>query len=270
MVAMMLNATRDLELKEAQKTTIDGLQDEARKHDESSKTDFKEYRALIAAGVKEGKIDTAKLAPLKANMDKAMQARKDKDAETLNALYGALEPAQRKALVASIRSKEAERKARGEARKGEDSKPAEADWKKRRTEHLTKELELDATQQKSIEALFAKGEHPSPASMDTMREEMKKRTDALYTAFEAEGFDAKKLDLWPAPPKKMGEASDKQVQALSQLIAILKPEQRQKLAARMSEGPGSRRFGYPVDDESGVGYFFDGPHQREEPAPPKP
>lgn len=265
-VGMMLHASSDLELKDAQKATIEQLEKQLRTHDDTSKNDFQDYRSILISGVKEGKIDTAKLAPLKANMEKAMQARKDKDAETLNGLYAALEPAQRKALVAAIRAKDAQRKARAQEPKKEGDKPAEGDWKKGRTERLAKELGLDDVQQKSVEALFAKGEHPTPASMDTMREEMKKRSDAMLTAFEGDGFDAKKLDLWPTPGKKMGDATDRHAQVLSQLIAILKPEQREKLAIMMQNPPG-RRAGYPVDDESGFGYFFDQPHHGEEVAP---
>lgn len=264
---MMLQATHDLELKDAQKTTVEGLEKQLRSHDDTSKADFQSYRSVLIAGIKEGKIDTAKLAPLKANMEKAMQARKDKEAETLNALWAALEPPQRKALVAAIRTKDAERKARMEARKKDlGDKPDGGDWKKSRAEHLTKELGLDEAQQKSVEALFAKGEHPTPASMETMREEMKKRSDAMLAAFEGDAFDAKKLELWPTPGRKMGEASDKHVQVLSQLLAILKPEQREKLAATM-QNPHGRRAGYPVEDESGFGYFFDQPHHGEEMPP---
>ena len=38
----------------------------------------------------------------------------------------------------------------------------------------------------------------------------------------------------------------------------LKPEQREKLATSM-EKPAGPRVGYPVDDESGFGNFFDDP-----------
>jgi len=106
--------------------------------------------------------------------------------------------------------------------------------------------------------------------METRREEMKKRSDALYAAFEGDGFDAKKLELGPPMSKKMSDATDRHVQVLSQLIAILKPEQRDKLAARMDR-PGPGRVGYPVDDESGVGYFFnEAQRPNEDTAPPKP
>jgi len=278
-VPMMLEAADGLELKPEQKASIDKL-DEQMGPERGGPNEFKEFRTALIAGVRAGKIDPAALAPLKANIEKAMQARKDKDAERLNALYAALEPAQRKSLVAAVRTKQAEREARFDARKtaaaasgsaapsaAASAKPADGDWKKQRIERLTKELELDAAQQKSVEGLLGKGDHPTPASMDTMRDERKKRMDALLTAFEGEGFDAKKVEFWPADTKKMAQGTDRHIQTLTQLLAILKPEQREKLAARMEQPARGGRAGYPVDDESGFGYFYDEPHHGEQMPP---
>jgi Spy/CpxP family protein refolding chaperone len=204
-------------------------------------------------------MDAAKLTPLQAALEKAIQARKDKDSAALNALYAALEPEQRKAVVAAVRSKRAEREAHMQEKGAEGDKPAAADWNKKRLERMTKELDLDAGQQKKVEALLAKQEHPAPATMDTMREEMKKRTDALLTAFEGSGFDATKMELWPTPEKKPGDAADKHVQYLSQLIPILKPEQREKLATRMENPPMARgpRPGMQNNWTPGAGGWFD-------------
>jgi Spy/CpxP family protein refolding chaperone len=277
-VPQMLEAADGLELKDEQKAAIDKLEEQMT-GDRGGPNEFKEYRTALIAGIRAGKIDTAAMAPLKANLEKAMQARKDKEAERLNALYAALEPAQRKTLVAAFRAKQIEREARFDSRRGDggapaasasasaSAKPPEGEWKKQRTERLTKDLDLDAAQQKSVDALFAKGEHPTPALMETMREERKKRMDAMLTAFEGEGFDAKKLDLWPMDAKKMGQGTDRHLQSLTQLLAILKPEQREKLASRMDQGARGAKTGYPVDDESGFGYFFDEPHHGEQMPP---
>ena len=262
-LGMLLWGTRDLDLKEPQKAEIAKLQEQMRPDEEPGRAQFKEYHAALVAQVKEGKIEPAKLAPLKANMEKELQARKDKDAEQLNALHAALEPEQRKKLAENVRAKQAERQAAIKARMGDAGMPSEADWKKRRVERLTEQLGLDAAQQKSVEALFSKGQHPAPAAMETMREEVAKRNDALLTAFESDTFDAKKLELWPVPSKKLGEQTDKHIATLSQLVAILKPEQREKLATIMERPMMGRRAGYPVDDETGFGYFYNEPHHGE-------
>jgi Spy/CpxP family protein refolding chaperone len=237
---MMLHAARELDLKDPQKSAIEKLQQQLAPDEKGPPNEFREYQVALAAGVRAGKIDPAKLAPLQANLEKAMQARKDKEAAALNGLYAALEPPQRKALVASVRAKQTEREAHAQEKKAEGAKPTPTDWNKRRLERMTKEMELDATQQKSVEALLAKGDQPPPATMDSMRDEMKKRTDALLTAFEADTFDATKMELSPMAPKKPGEATDKHVQQLSLLLPILKPEQREKLAVRLEKPPMAR------------------------------
>ena len=193
-----------------------------------------------------------------------MKARLDKDADALNGLYAALEPAQRKALTAAVRAKQAEREAKQAEHKADAPKPEE--FAKRRLDRMTKELDLDATQQKSVEALLAK-DQPPKAAMDAMQADMKKRMDTLLTAFEGDGFDAKKLDLSPMPGKKMREGMEKHVQFMSQLLPILKPEQREKLAVKMETPPTHHGAG-PADheDEPGYGLLFDDPHGEEPPA----
>lgn len=273
LLPMMLDATEGMELKDAQKATIDKIEEEMHAEGRSAGSEFKEYRTALVAAVRAGKIDPAALAPLRANLEKGMQARKDKESERLNALHAALEPVQRKALTTAVRAKQAEREAkiavlRADAGAPDAARPAPADWKKPRIERMTKDFDLDAAQQKSVEALLSKGEHPTPASMDGLREERKKRFEAMLTAFEADTFDAKKLELWPLNAKKMAEGTDKHLQTLTQLLAILKPEQREKLAARMEQSTRGAKAGYPVDDESGFGYFYDEPHHGE-PMPPR-
>jgi Spy/CpxP family protein refolding chaperone len=185
---------------------------------------MKEYHTALAAQVRAGKLDAAKLDALQAAADKAVQASKDKDAQVLDGLYAALDPAQRKALVAAVRAKRAEHPAPA---RPEGAKPSDAERAKKLVEHLTKELDLDAAQQKKVEALVAKAEQPAP---DAAREEMKKHADAVLVAFEADGFDAKKLEL-PAPPAKKSPMA-LHAQLVAQLLPLLKPEQREKLAAQ--------------------------------------
>ncbi len=249
---MMLSAAHDLTLKDAQQTTVAKLTEQLHAGGEAPSGEGKAYHTALAAQVRAGKIDTAKLDVLQAAMDKGMQAHKDKEAEALNGLYAALEPAQRKALVAAVRAKQAERAAKSE-HKAEVAKLTDADRAKRRLDHLTKQLGLDAAQQKSVAAALAKA--PPPAGGDTGREEMKKHGDAVLTAFEADGFDAKKLEAAPAAPtapttakKPLGPMAE-HAQLLAILVPLLKPEQREKLAAGMEKQGGRRGEG----EEGGEG-----------------
>jgi len=56
----------------------------------------------LVAGIKAGKVDTSKLEPVYAQFDKVTEEHQKKQAEALNSLHAALEPAQQKALVAAI------------------------------------------------------------------------------------------------------------------------------------------------------------------------
>jgi Spy/CpxP family protein refolding chaperone len=214
-VGAMFHAAHALDLKDAQKATLEKLTTDL--HGGGGQMqEMKDYHAALTAQVKAGKIEPAKLDPLQAAAEKAQKANRDKEAEALNGLYALLEPAQRKALVAAVRAKQA-------ARKAPDPAKAEAHAKER-MEHLTKTLDLDAAQQKKVEPLLAKDAPPA-----NMADEMKKHSDAVLTAFEGDGFDAKKLEPAGPPPGKGMMASH--VAFLTALLPLLKPEQREKLAA---------------------------------------
>jgi len=215
-VGTMFRAAHQLELTEPQKATLDKLAEQLHGERGGPPGELKDYHTALVAQVRAGKIETAKLDPLQAAADKARAAQKDREAEALNGLYAALDPAQRKALVAGVRARQAEHPARA----GEPDP-------KRRLEHLTKQLDLDAAQQKRVQAVLAT-EVPPPAA-----DEMKTRTDAVLTAFEADGFDARKLELGPAAAAK---GAAQHAQFLAALLPILKPEQREKLAAGMEKG----------------------------------
>jgi Spy/CpxP family protein refolding chaperone len=259
---MLLHAAHDLDLKDAQKATLEKLAEEL--HGAGPRKELKELHTSLIAEVKAGKIDTAKLSASYDAIDKAVADRHDKEIEVLNGLYAALDPAQRKALVAAVKAKQAAR----EAHMAEREKKGEGDWSKRRLEHLTKELDLDAAEQKSVGALLEKGDKPMAAAMATHREEAKKRMDAVLTAFEGEGFDAKKIEL-AGPGKKLRERLEHHVQFLSQLLPLLKPEQREKLAASMEKHTAVRSpDGAQHDDEQPYHPIFDEQHTDEEPAAP--
>jgi Spy/CpxP family protein refolding chaperone len=222
---MLLRGARELDLKEPQKATVSKLGEQLKGAAEAPRAALKDYHMALAAQVRAGKIDTAKLDALEAASEKSMQATKDKEAEALNALHAALEPAQRKALVASVREKQGEHPQKAH----EGPKPTDADRAMRQVEHLTKELDLDADQQKKVEALLAKssGEHATP---EAMRDEMKQHSDAVLAAFEGDAFDARKLETPAATPKKGPMAEHAQL--VTQILPLLKPEQREKLAVQ--------------------------------------
>jgi Spy/CpxP family protein refolding chaperone len=222
LVGMMFRAAHELELKDAQKASLQKLSAELHGDAAGPPSEMKDYHAALAAQVRAGKIEPAKLDPLQAAAEKAQKARRDKEAEALNGLYAALEPAQRKALVAAVRAKQAAHP---------EHKAAGPDQAKERLAHLTKQLDLDAAQQKKVEPLLAKDTSPA-----ALHDEMKKHADAVLTGFEGDGFDAKKLELGPASG---GKGMAAHAQFLAALLPVLKPEQREKLAAGVEKAPGA-------------------------------
>lgn len=232
---MLFRAARELtDLKDSQKATLDKVEDPLKKDDPmAAMPEFMGIHDDMIAGVKAGKIDMAKMTAHYAAIDKLTQGRRDKENEALNGLYAALDATQRKTLAAAVRAKQAALAA--------DAKPAmpdagAADWTKRRLDRMTKDLGLDDAQQRSAGALLAK--QPGPAAMDAMRTDSKKRLEALLVAFEKDGFDAKMLDLSMMAGKKPHDMIDQQVGFTNALLAILKADQRDKLAATMEKPRG--------------------------------
>ncbi len=246
---LLLMATRSVELKDDQKAKIEAIA-EPFKGGDPLKDDAKALHTELVAEVKAGKIENAKLEPLLAALEKAAKEQHDKENNALDALYAALEPAQRAKMVAQVRSRNEAREAAMKAQGGPDggARPLVDGMAAKWIERLTKPLDLDAAQQAKVTALVPK---PDPKKADEEHLERKKQTDALLAAFEKEGFDAKKL---PAlDPKKARAPFQEHIKLLTQLIAILKPEQREKLATGMSNSPRGGPFGPSFGGHGGPG-----------------
>jgi Spy/CpxP family protein refolding chaperone len=190
-----------------------------------------------------------------ADVEKGMQAAKERGDAALNELHAALDPAQRKAVVAAVRAKQAKmaEHVRPEGKEGREDKAGKGKdgYGKWKLEKMTKNLDLDAAQQKTVDGILAKHADKEPQDREHMREEMKKRMDALLTAFEGDAFDAKKLDASFPAGGKMRDSMKEHVKVLAELVPVLKPEQREKLVATMDRGMKGRRGmmghgGHPV------------------------
>lgn len=247
----LLTAAHELPgLKDDQKTKIEAIEDGLKP--EPGKMPGAEFKAIhddFTAGVKAGKIDTAKIDADWDAAQKAQQPMLDKEADALNQLHALLDATQRKAVTAAVRAKDAERDAKMAEKKDEKAakdadKTAQAERQKRMVDRMTKELDLDDAQQKKAQALVAK-QVPAPGAHDDAMKDMQKKHEALLTAFEADTFDAKKQDLFKVDAKKGKEPIEKQEKYLTDLLGILKPEQRDKLAASMEKKHGRGGLGGP-------------------------
>lgn len=252
-IARLLHDADELELTEVQRATVERLVRDLRTPSGARDAQRAMHDELLA-GVRAGKIDPGKLDARRADADKAQATRHDRELEALGALHAALTPAQRKTLVTAARQRRAARDERGEDRP--DKGPPSGDptgFATRRAERLTKQLELDPAQQKRVEALVAKDrpEALTPAARQAERHEAERRVDAVWAAFEADTFDATKLGTLPAPPPKAKSRMTRELGFLAELLPILRPEQRERLAASMERrfehhGPGGRGQGHPA------------------------
>jgi Spy/CpxP family protein refolding chaperone len=284
--SMLFRAASDLpDLKDAQKTTLDKIHDSLK--DSGPKTEFKDFQAELITETKAGKIEQAKLDPKMKAIETAMQTNLDKEADALNQLHDALEPAQRKELTTAVRAKRTQMEERfNKMRDGMNpsaagTPPKPEEMAQKRVDRLTKDLDLDATQQKTILDLATK-QAPKPGNPMAMRDDWKKSTDALVDAFEKDTFDAKKLDLYSGANKKGHMGLQHEVDFLAQVVPILKPEQRDKMAARLEKpmmgmghggpgGPGGGPGGPGGEGREGRTGFekhWSGPWQDNDEGPP--
>lgn len=245
--AVFFRAAHAQNLSDAQKAKLEEIAKGLKGDDASPRDELAKLHDALIAGVKAGKIDQAKVDAAQAEVEKAMKARREKDAEALNALHATLDGPQRKAVAAHVRdrmAKQAEKagKWKDKAPKVEGKGPGAFMLKR-----MTDDLGLDDAQQKKVEALLPKGDAKPPFDPEAM----KKRFDDMLTAFEGDAFDAKKLEGFEGGgPGAAGKKPHGFMDAkfLSELLPILKPEQREKLAANMAKPmghPGKKPGGAP-------------------------
>jgi len=197
-----------------------------------SRDAFKAIRADVIAGVRAGALDDAKLETRWAVVDQGTRARQASDVAALNALWAALEPSQRAAVAQKLRGEH----------------PTMQEWTKqwmtdgrgrvqetqKTLEQLTGDLDLDPDQKKKVTILAYK---PSPVTGSLeMQFEAKKHLLGLIEVFDKPDFDAAKVP--PPPAKVMRGPLAEEAYYAGQLIPILTPEQRTKLAAHYDRSGG--------------------------------
>ncbi len=212
-------------LTDAQKATLDGLDKQLHDRDSAPREAMNTFASDLATQARAGKIDAAKMKEDEAASDAAMQTVIDKQAKALGGLHDALDASQRKALVDGFHAKSA----------GHDAKLGErdggvADFAARKVERMTIEIGLDPAQQKQVSAMIIKQANVS--GMLNLREDAKKQMEALLSAFQADAFDAQKtLSRTMNMAKAPHDGMEAQITFVTQLLPVLRPEQREKFAA---------------------------------------
>jgi Spy/CpxP family protein refolding chaperone len=231
LAGMFFRAAHDADLSEDQKAAVAKLE-EPLQSDAAPRREMAALHADLIASVKEGRMDTAKLAADEAAVAKMLSTREEEQRAALDGLHEVLTPAQRGAVADAVRAVRGRPPPAGPP-------PGATDWATRRLEHMKSLLVLDPDQMKQVAAVLAR-EAPTPAAAQAHREAVNRQTEAVARAFESDSFDGKKLDLSASPGRKSTDAFDRQITYVASLLPILTPGQRDRFAALM-EHPRERK-----------------------------
>ena len=224
---LFFRAALEADLTDDEKSALDKLEEPLR-NDPVPRHEINAFHADLVASTKAGRLDNAKIQADVAAINKAYAAREDSQAAALSGLHDALTPEQRKTVVDSLRAMQAAH----DRPPPSPSAASATDAATRRLERMRLQLGLDADQQRQVFAVLTRGEAPSPAATQVRFEAGRKQIEAVLAAFEKDApLDAKKLDL--APAKKPSEPMERQAKYIGQLLSILRPEQRDRLAGLM-------------------------------------
>jgi len=238
LAGVFFRAALEADLTDDERAAIDKIEEPIRS-DPGPRHELAAYHSDVAASLKAGRFDMAKLQADEAAYAKAVVARQDEQATALNALHGALTADQRKAVVESLRTSQAAH----EHPPGPVGDAGASEWVAHRLERMKSQLVLDLDQQKEVAAVLARSAPPPASAMQAHFDAMKKQMDALLVAFEKDAFDAKKLDLSATPGKKPTAAMDSQLRYLEQLLPILTAGQRDRLAVSIERPRDARDRG---------------------------
>lgn len=254
------DGTTSANLDDAQKAKVEEIQKRLPEAPARTPEWMKSWSTDVTASVKAGKMDMAKLEPQLAALEKASAEHDQKLLAALAELHSILSPAQRAAVVGRVKIREARREARGMRKGKTDGVTHEVGAQRRAVDRMVRGIDLDDAQKKKVEAIAPKIDGADGGAGKPRDGE---RLEAILKAFEEPTFDPKKF---PFDAKKVRAAEDEQLKLLGQVVAILKPEQREKLAAAMERrASGVGAFGRRV--EAGPRFVPPPPEEQDDDTP---
>jgi Spy/CpxP family protein refolding chaperone len=232
-------------LSDAQKSTIESLLERPAKSDKDDAVHAarKELMTSLADSVRKNSVDADAFA---AQSEKLAPAKDDHHAafvEKLDTLHATLTPAQRSALVSSIKDKAVRPKVDMDAE--HMGRMADHD-KDKAGKHdkggmgpmgmMLKDLEISDAQREQITAAVEKaGLKKDKADRFEQMAGMKEKMDAMFSAFEKSSFDA--ASVLPAPPEMRGDHMADMAKTLAVVVPLLDESQRGALADKLEQGP---------------------------------
>jgi hypothetical protein len=222
---LLFQATRTLDLDGDRRATVEALSGQLESSGVRVRAAFERLKVVLIDSVRAGAIDRAKVHEDEEVAVEALQVHADASIHALDALHALLDGPQRLAVVVS-------------ARDGWENAPltppmgggpalAEQTIEARdrgRLDDLTSELGLDADQRGQVWTLISS----MPSAMESPYATREQRAEALFVAFRAPTFDAKAVVLGPSETHAR-ERIEARVAFLTDLLPILRPEQRERL-----------------------------------------
>lgn len=241
---LFMAALNELELSDAQRTTIESALEGLRKDrpEPPAHEEMKQRGKALAEAIRANSVDAEALAPKDIEMPDFAKGRQKLTA-ALKTLHDTLTSDQRTALVASIKEKAPKGGPMDGPNGGPDKKGGPGHHGGDFVEMLLHGIDVDDAQRTKITAaLEAAGLAPSEDKAEDrkdMHEQMKAKMEAALEAFQKDVFVAD--DVVPAPPAKMKHGGPKDfVKALEVAVPLLTVEQREALADRIEAGPPGR------------------------------
>ena len=222
--ALLFRATRTLPLDVDRRSTIGALDDElaiSRAHVSAA---FEDLKAVLVAGIRGGRIDRARIANDEDAIEETMQVHVNETIHALDSLHALLVGAQRIAVVEAARSN------LEPVGGGPPSTEGIEVRNRHKLDELVSALRLDAGQRDRVWALVDK----TPSAMESPYETRRQRAEALFAAFEAPTFDARTVVTAPGETN-VRERVDERVSFVCDLVPMLRPDQREKLAALVED-----------------------------------
>jgi hypothetical protein len=228
--ALLKNAVK-LPLDEQQRAAVVWLVDDHDRNKAAIKAAFSSFQDNLARQVRAGRIDAAALGADEDAVASAVQALAHEEASVVDRLHALLAPRDRSALVISVRKEQSVRLTAGEMPSGRTADLA----------RMTRLLALDVDQQNELAAYLFSRPRAEAESETQATTERELRTARVLDAFVFDTFDAKTALASPGPPpaEVVRFRLDNKVALMSQLVPMLRPDQRQTLAANLagSEAP---------------------------------
>lgn len=225
----------EVNLRPDQRTALEAVHKDNKGKSEPMREARRQLSAMLADGVAAGSIDRAKVDPQTEKLVQSVQAMVPVWQDSMNKLHATLDPAQRKQLIETMRTKGERWKDHAQMHAAQHGGPGA--MMKQRFQHFAKELQLTQDQMHAIrDKMQAKmGSSEQKEAHRKRAEEMREHMKAVGDAFMTDKFDAKALDVGKNAADMTRLGTKGIIDFIDTVQTVLTPEQRARFAQIIRE-----------------------------------